>query len=50
MNLKFDLPESAMSCIKLEENEKIYYSVPYDIADDGSWLNESYFVVTNYYL
>ena len=50
MNLKFDLPESAMSCIELEENEKIYYSVPYDIADDGSWLKESYFVVTTYHL
>ncbi len=50
MNLKYNLPATALACIELEEDEKIYYSVPYDITDDGSWLEDSYFVVTTRHL
>lgn len=50
MILKFDLPKQAAACIGLEKDEKIYYSVPYDIAEDGSWLPDSYFVVSTRHL
>lgn len=46
MILKFDLPESAAVCVKPEQDERIYYAVPFDIARDGSWLEDSYLVVT----
>ena len=41
MILKFDLPKQAVSCISLSEDEKIYYAVPYDISEDGSWVDDS---------
>lgn len=46
MILKFDLPKSAAACVSLEQEERIYYSVPFDIAEDGSWLADSYLVVS----
>lgn len=46
MILQFDLPESAKSCISLEEGERIYYAIPYDVAEDNSWLTDSYLVVS----
>ncbi len=46
MILKYDLPKAAMECVELEADEKIYYAVPYDIAEDGTWLQDSFFVVT----
>lgn len=50
MILTFKLPERAKRCIKLTEGERIYYAVPYDIAEDGMWLENSFFAVTNRYL
>ena len=50
MILKYDLPEAVSACLKLEEGEQIYYAVPYDIAEDGSWLADSYFVVSSRHL
>lgn len=46
MILKYDLPETIEQQIGLEEKEKIYYAVPYDITEEGNWLSNSYFVVT----
>lgn len=46
MILKFDLPKAVENQIAMEEGERIYYAVPYDIAEDGTWLENSYFVVT----
>lgn len=50
MRLKFSLPEKARSCIRLEEGERIYYAVPYDVAEDSSLLPDSYFVVSTRHL
>ena len=47
MILKFELPQEAVVSISLTEGERIYYSVPFDISEDGGWLQDSYFVVTN---
>lgn len=47
MILKFDLPKEIETSIKLAEGERIYYTVPFDIGADGSWLKDSYFVVTS---
>lgn len=46
MILKFDLPKPIQSQIDLAKEEKIYYSVPFDISEDSKWLSDSYFVVT----
>lgn len=48
MILKFSLPQKVMTSLQLKEGERIYYTVPFDIAEDGSWLKDSYFVVTNH--
>ncbi|MCH5251747.1 MAG: ATP-binding cassette domain-containing protein [Lachnospiraceae bacterium] len=50
MILKYDLPEAVTACLTLEKGERIYYAVPYDIAEDGSWLADSYFVVSTGHL
>lgn len=47
MILKFELPQEAAVSLSLAEGERIYYTVPFDISEDGSWLQDSYFVVTN---
>lgn len=46
MILKYDLPKEAASCIHMEQGERIYYAVPFDVAEDGSFLPDSYLVVT----
>lgn len=50
MILKFDLPKEALSCIQLEPGERLYYAVPFDVGDDGSFLPDSYLVVTTGHL
>lgn len=50
MILKFELPETAVSCIQMDSGERIYYAVPFDVADDGSFLPDSYLVVTTRHL
>lgn len=47
MRLKFDLPKEVEESLPFEEGERIYYTVPFDIAEDGSWLKDSCLVVTN---
>ncbi len=47
MILKFDLPQEIAGTLSLAEKERIYYTVPFDIGEDGKWLKDSYFVVTN---
>lgn len=47
MRLKFDLPKEIENSLSLVDGERIYYTVPFDIAEDGSWLKDSYLVVTN---
>ncbi len=46
MILNFKLPKEAVSCIELMQDERIYYSVPFDIAEDGSWQSDCYLVVS----
>lgn len=50
MILKFELPDTAVSCIQMDAGERIYYAVPFDVADDGSFLPDSYLVVTTRHL
>lgn len=50
MILKYELPREAASCIRLEQGERIYYAVPFDVAEDGSFLPDSYLVVTTKHL
>ena len=46
MILKYNLPQDIS--LQLTEGERIYYTVPFDIAEDGSWLKDSYLVVTSH--
>lgn len=50
MILKFNLPKGALSCVELEPDERIYYSVPFDVAENSSWLPDSYLVVSTKHL
>lgn len=50
MILKFDLPEEALACVQTQPGERIYYAVPYDVGEDGSFLPDSYLVVTTGHL
>lgn len=47
MILKYKLPQNIIPSLQLTEGERIYYAVPFDIAEDGSWLKDSYFIVTS---
>lgn len=46
MILKYELPKAIEEQIVLDGEERLYYAVPFDIAEDGTWLADSYFVVT----
>ena len=46
MILKFNLPKEAEACIALDEGEKIYYSVPFDVAEGRLWQPDSYLIVS----
>ncbi|MBP3602606.1 MAG: ATP-binding cassette domain-containing protein [Lachnospiraceae bacterium] len=46
MILKFNLPKEAEACITLDAGEKIYYSVPFDVAEGRLWQPDSYLVVS----
>lgn len=46
MELLFRLPERVRNCLKLAAGEDIRYCVPYDIAEDGSFIGDGYIVVT----
>ncbi len=50
MILKYELPEEADSCVVLEQGERIYYAVPFDVAEDGAILSDCYLVVTTAHL
>lgn len=47
MRLKFELPKEIENSLSFADGERIYYTVPFDIAEDGSWLKDSYLIVTN---
>ena len=46
MILRYDIPQKIEKQITLSGDEKIYYSVPFDISADGRWAEDSYLVVT----
>ncbi len=46
MILKYELSSEMMAKLPLSEEEKLYYAVPFDIAGDGSWKQDSYVAVT----
>lgn len=47
MILKFNLPKNLQSIIKLSDNERIYYTIPFDIDSSGKFTSNSYLIVTN---
>ena len=46
MILRYKLPQSIEDAVVLSGDERIYYAVPVDIDENGSWTESSYFVVT----
>lgn len=46
MILYYSIPHKLEEIIPFEENERIYYAVPFDIDDKGNWIKDSYLVVT----
>ena len=46
MILKYILPQYIDKELNLSDDERIYYSVPVDIDEDGNWTDNSYVVVT----
>ena len=50
MILKYAISKELRQELGLRENEELYYCVPYDIDDDGSMLDDSYIVVSNFRL
>ena len=46
MILKYVLPQSIDKAVETSADERIYYSVPIDIGENGNWTNDSFFVVT----
>lgn len=46
MNLKYRLPEGAEHSLNLKGDERIYYSLPVDIDENGNWTDDGYLVVT----
>ena len=46
MILRYKLPPAIEGSVDLSENEKIYYSVPVDIDENGKWSDDSFVVVT----
>lgn len=47
MLLKFDLTAEIEKKLTFAEGERLYYAVPFDIAEDGSWQKDCYLVVSN---
>lgn len=50
MELKFRLSGQIMNLIKLQQDEEIVYSVPYDIGEDGTFRETGYVIVTKHRL
>lgn len=46
MNLLFTLPSETEKVLNLQENQEIWYAVPYDLEPDNRILSNSYIVVT----
>lgn len=46
MELLFQLPKQTEAVLNLAQNEEVCYCVPYDIAEDGSFVKEGYIIVT----
>ena len=46
MNLRYKLPEGAEHSLNLKGDERIYYSVPVDIDENGDWTDDIYLAVT----
>lgn len=47
MELCFTLPEAQNQALHLASDEVIRYCIPYDIAEDGSFKKDGYFVVSS---
>ncbi len=46
MNLLFSLPAETRQALPMEGNEEIWYAIPYDLNLDGSYLENSFIIVT----
>ena len=45
MILRFNLPKEIENIVT-KSGEEIYYAVPFDVDENGSWKKDAYFVVT----
>lgn len=46
MNLLFTLPEETRRILPLSPEDEIWYAIPYDLTPDGTYLTDSYIIVT----
>ncbi len=46
MNLLFTLPAKTKEALHLQEQEEIWYAIPYDLDENNNFLENSYIVVT----
>lgn len=46
MNLLFDLPEETRRILPISPEEEIWYAIPYDLTPEGTYLTDSYVIVT----
>lgn len=47
MILKYNLSDKYLNLLEMAAGEKLFYCIPYDIAEDGSYLAKSYVAVTD---
>lgn len=50
MILKYELPKEAAACVQLAGDERIHYTVPFDVGEDNAWLKDGYLVVSTRYI
>ena len=46
MNLKYDISPEVKQKLNLRGEERIYYSIPYDVSDEGKWISDGMLIVT----
>ena len=46
MILKYDISPKILEKIPLSDDERLYYSIPYDIDEKGEWIKGAYLFVT----
>ena len=47
MNLKYEISPEAKEKLGLRGDERIYYSIPFDLSEEGEWITDGLFVVSS---